>query len=106
MRLRVSEHRALQVRCATCEQVSRGACPADVSSRAQDGARVRACAVSRVEQQHVPFGRVQHLLFDLLGLRLARGTRVGWGQQAARVLAPVEQQIKAALLGAPVLPSR
>ncbi len=103
VRLRVTEHRALHVRCATCEHVSSGSFPADVSSRAQYGPRVRALSVYLVEQQHVPFGRVQQLLFDLLGLRLARGTLVGWVQQAARVLAPVEQQIKAALVRAPAL---
>jgi transposase len=48
-------------------------------------------------------GRVQHLLFDLLGMRVARGTLVGWVQQAARVLEPVERHIKAALGQAPVL---
>jgi transposase len=103
VRLQVSEHRALHVRCPACEQVSSGSFPADISSRAQYGPRVRALAVYLVEQQHVPLGRVQQLLFDLLGLRLARGTLVGWVQQAARVLAPVERQIKAALSQAPVL---
>jgi transposase len=64
---------------------------------------VRALAVSLVEQHHVPFGRVQQLLADWLGMRLARGTLVSWIQQAGRVLGPVEQQIKVALARAPVL---
>jgi len=103
VRLRVTEHRALHVRCPSCEQVSIGPFPADVKSRAQYGARVRALAVYLVEQQHVPVGRVQQLLADVLGMRLARGTLVGWVQQAAQVLEPVERQIKAALSLAPVL---
>lgn len=103
VRLVVTEHQALHVRCPSCAQVSIGSFPADVCSRAQYGARVRALAVYLVEQQHVPFGRVQQLLFDLLGLRLARGTLVGWVQQAARTLQPVAQQIKAALAHASVL---
>jgi len=48
-------------------------------------------------------GRVQQVLADLLGLRLARGTLVGWIAQAARVLEPVERHIKGALSQAPVL---
>jgi transposase len=64
---------------------------------------VRALAVSLLEQPHVPLGRVQHLLADLLRLRLARGTLVGWVQQVARELAPVERQIKDALEHAPIL---
>jgi transposase len=103
VRLRVTEHRALHVRCPTCERVSIGSFPAEVSSRAQYGPRVRALSVYLVEQQHLPLGRTQQLLADLWGMRLARGTLVGWIQQAARVLEPVERQIKAALSRAPVL---
>jgi transposase len=103
VRLLVREHRALHVRCPQCAQVSVGAFPAEAPSRAQYGARVRALAVYLVEQQHLPLGRVQQFLADLLGLRLARGTLVGWVQQAAQVLEPVERQIKAALTRAPVL---
>src|SRR5260221_5614922 len=103
MRLRVTEHRALHVRCPSCERVSIGPFPAHVTSRAQYGARVRALAVYLVEQQHVPFGRVQQLLADVWGMRLGRGTVVGWVQQAAQVLEPVERQIKVALSSAPVL---
>jgi transposase len=53
----------------------------------------------------VPLGRVQQLLGDLFGMRLGRGTLVSWVQQAARVLEPVEQQLKAALRRAPVVHS-
>ena len=56
-----------------------------------------------VEQQHLPLGRVQQLLADRLGVRLARGTWVSWVQQAAQLLEPVEQQIKTALRQAAVL---
>src|SRR5260221_981382 len=97
VRLVVCEHQALHVRCVHCQQVCVGAFPAPVPSRAQYGPQVRALAVYLVEAQFVPFGRVQQLLADLFGMRLARGTLVAWVQQAARVLEPVEAQIKAAL---------
>ena len=103
LRLRVTEHQALHVRCPHCQQVSVGTFPAEAPSRAQYGPRLRALAVYLVEAQFVPLGRTQQLLADLFGLRLARGTLVGWIQQAARVLGPVEEQIKGALRGAPVL---
>jgi transposase len=103
VRLVVSEHRALHVRCLACGHLSVGAFPAEAPSRAQYGSRVRALAVYLVEQQHLPLGRVQQLLADLLGMRLARGTLVGWVQQAVRVLEPVQAHIKAALCQAPVL---
>lgn len=103
VRLVVSEHQALHVRCPRCAHISVGAFPAEVPSRAQYGSQIRALAVYLVEQQHLPLGRVQQVLADLLGMRLARGAVVSWVQQAARVLEPVEQQIKDALVHAPVL---
>jgi transposase len=103
LRLVVTEHQALHVRCPSCNQVSVGAFPAEVPSRAQYGPRVRALAVYLVQEQFVPFGRAQQLLADLFGARLARGTLVGWVQAAARALEPVEAAIKAALGRAPAL---
>jgi transposase len=85
--------------------VSVGAFPAQAPSRAQYGPRLRALAVYLVEAQFVPFGRTQHLLADLLGMRLGRGSLVTWVQQAARVVEPVETAIKAALRRTPVLHS-
>jgi len=42
LRLRITEHRALHVRCPTCQEVSMGAFPAEASSRAQYRPRLRA----------------------------------------------------------------
>jgi len=103
LRLLVHEHQAVRVRCPACGAVSAGTFPSEASSRAQYGPRVRALAVYLVQAQFVPFGRAQQLLADLFGMRLGRGSVVSWVQQAARTLAPVEAQIKAALTGAPVL---
>ncbi len=103
VRLRITEHQALRVRCPTCQAVTAGAFPAEAPSRAQYGPRLRALAVYLVEAQFVPLGRVQQLLADLAGVRLGRGTLVGWLQQAAQTLEPVEAQLKAALQRAPVL---
>lgn len=102
-RLVVTEHQALHVRCPACQQVSVGTFPAEAPSRAQYGPHVRALAVYLVEEQLVPLGRVQALLSDLFSVQVGRGTLVSWVQQAAAVLAPVEDQIKAALRQAPVL---
>ena len=103
VRLVVTEHQALHVRCPACQQVTVGAFPAEASSRAQYGPHVRGLAVYLVDEQLVPLGRVQQLLSDLASVQVARGTLVAWVQQAAQVLAPVEEAIKAALGQAPVL---
>lgn len=51
VRLLVREHRALHVRCPTCQHVSVGTFPAEAPSRAQYGPRLRALAVYLVERQ-------------------------------------------------------
>jgi len=105
VRLVITEHQALHVRCPTCQQVSVGNWPAETPSRAQYGPQVRALAVYLVGEQLVPLGRTQQLLADLFGMQLARGTLVAWIQQAAVTLEPVEAAIKAALQRVPVLHS-
>ena len=54
VRLVVTEHQALHVRCPHCQAVSVGAFPAEAPSRAPDGPRLRAFAVSLVQQPFVP----------------------------------------------------
>jgi transposase len=103
VRLRVTEHRALRVRCPRCQAVSVGTFPTEAPSRAQYGPHLRALAVYLVEEQLVPLGRVQQLLRDLVGVRLGRGTLVRWIQQASVALAPIEAELTAALRRAPVL---
>jgi len=103
IRLRVTEHQALHLRCGACQQVTAAAFPPTAPSRAQYGPRLRALAVYLVDHQLVPYARGQELLRDLLGARLSVGTLVAWVQQAAAALAPVEAQVKVALQQAPVL---
>jgi transposase len=103
IRLVVTEHQALHLRCPACAQVSVGGFPVEAPSRAQYGPQLRALAVYLAQEQLVPLGRVQQLLADLLGIPLGRGSLVGWIQQAARVLEPVESTLKAALRRAGVL---
>jgi transposase len=105
LRLQVTEHQALHVQCPTCQAVAVGSFPPAVSSRAQYGPRLRAFAVYLVEQQLVPYARVQELLRDLCGVALSGGTLVAWVRAAATTLESVEEQIKAALGRAPVLHS-
>jgi transposase len=105
LRLQITEHQALHLRCPACQQVSVGTFPPEAPSRAQYGPHVRALAVYLVEQQLVPYARVQEVLRELLGAAVAGGTLVTWVQEAAAVLAPVEDAIKTALGRAPVLHS-
>ena len=102
VRLGVTEHQALHVRCLACQAVSVGTFPAEAPSRAQYGPRLRAFAVYLLQQQFVPYGRVRELLADLCGASLSLGTLQRWVQQSAVALAPVETRLKTALQRAPV----
>ena len=105
VRLVVTEHQALHVRCPACQAVTRGAFPAEAPSRVQYGPRLRALAVYLLEQQLIPFGRVSEVLAEVFGAQLSVGSLVEWVNQAATILEPVEARIKAALRQAPVLHS-
>jgi transposase len=105
LRLCVTEHQALHVRCPACQAVAVGTFPVEAPSRAQYGPRLRALCVYLVEQQLVPYGRVRELLSDVFAARLSEGTLVAWVQQGAATLAPVEAALKAALARMPVLHS-
>lgn len=106
VRLHITEHQRLHLRCPSCAQVSAGTFPAAAASRTQYGARLRALVVYLVQAQFLPLGRTQQLVRDLFGVRLARGTVVEWVQQAAHTLQPVDAALKVALRQAPVLPER
>jgi transposase len=100
----VREHQGLHLPCPQCQTVTVAAFPtAEVSSRAQYVPQLRALVVYLVQQQLVPYVQVRELLADLFGARLSLGTLVGWAQQAAATLEPVEAAIKAALQQVPML---
>jgi transposase len=103
VRLQVTEHRALRVRCAACQHVSDGAFPPEAPSRAQYGPRLRALAVYLVEQQLLPYERACEVLADMCGAPLSEGTLAVWLQQGAEALEPVEAAIKTAMGQAAVL---
>jgi transposase len=103
VRLQITEHRALRVRCPACRHVSDGAFPAEAPSRAQYGPRLRALAVYLVDQQLLPSERTCEVLADVCGAPLSEGTLTVWLQQSAEALEPVEEAIKGALGQAAVL---
>jgi transposase len=103
LRLVVREEQTLHMQCPACQTVTAGTFSTGAPSRAQYGPRLRALAVYLVQQQLVPYHRVRDLFTDLFGAHLSLGTLVGWVQQAAATLEPVEAAIKAALGHVPVL---
>jgi transposase len=102
-RVVVIEHQAEQKCCPRCQQISAAAFPLDVAAPVQYGAAFGAVAVYLVQQQLLPYERACEVMQDLLGPTMSVGTLQVLVQRCAEHLAPVEQQIKAALARAAVL---
>ena len=102
-RVLVIEHQAEQKCCPTCQQISSGTFPENVSAPVQYGAAFGAVGVYLVQQQLLPYERACEVMQDLLGPTMSEGTLQTLVQRCAERLCPVEQQIKAALARADVL---
>jgi len=102
-RVLVVEHQAQQKWCPACQQVSMAAFPQEVRAPVQYGAACGAVAVYLVEQQLLPYERACEVMEDLLGVPMSVGTLQGLVQRCAQQLEPVEEQIKEALIQAPVI---
>jgi len=102
-RVLVIEHQAQQKCCPACQQISLAAFPDDVRAPVQYGAALGAVGVYLVQQQLLPYERACEVIEDLLGPPMSVGTLHELVQRCAQQLAPVEQQIKAALSRAQVL---
>jgi transposase len=102
-RVVVIEHQAQAKCCPRCQQISAAAFPEDVRAPVQYGAAIGAVGVYLVQQQLVPYERACEVIEDVLGPSMSVGTLQGLVERCAEQLAPVEQQIKAALCQAEVL---
>jgi len=103
LRLQITEHQILHVRCPSCGATTAAEAPAGVSAPQQYGPRLRAMATYLVQQQFVPYARVREVFADLFGAALSVGTLVSLVRLGAARLYGVEQEIKNALRQEPVL---
>jgi transposase len=103
LRLRVTAHRLMHVRCPACGATTAAEAPSGVSAPQQYGPRLRAVATYLVQQPFVPYARVRELLAEVCGASLSVGTLVNLVRHGAERLHGVEHEIKAALRSAPVL---
>jgi transposase len=102
-RVVVIEHQAEQKWCPACQQISVAVFPDDVRAPVQYGAAFGAVGIYLVQQQLLPYERACEVIEDLLGPTISVGTLQAVVQRCADYLAPVEQEIKAALAHAEVL---
>ncbi|MBF6592309.1 MAG: IS66 family transposase [Ktedonobacterales bacterium] len=93
LRLEVTEHQAVAVRCPVCQVVTCGTFPPEVTVPAQYGARLRAVAVYLNQYQLVPEERTHEALADLFGCTVSDGSIATWVDQIAGRLAPTVARI-------------
>jgi len=102
-RLEIREYQGEWKQCPLCEQLTAATFPAEAKACTQFGPRLGAIAVYLMTQQLLPLGRTKETLNDLFGIALSEGTLVRLQARAARILQPIEEQTKAALIAQEVL---
>jgi transposase len=85
IRLQVTEHQLLSVRCA-CGKKARAAAPAQVAAPVQYGPRLAAVGVYLMHGQFLSKDRTARALADLFGAPVAVATVAGWVRRCARTL--------------------
>lgn len=92
VRLVVTEHRALRVRCPACQHISVGTFPPEAPSRVQYGPRLRGLAVYLLDQQLLSYERTSEVLADLCGAPVSEGTLATWMEHGwSKALKPWSQ---------------
>src|SRR5438132_2647764 len=102
-RLIVQEHRAEHKQCPRCQHLTLASFPTAVAAPIQYGPLIGAAAVYLTHQQLLPLERSCEVLSDLVGVQMSEATVGELIKRTASQLAPVEQQIKEALIEAAVL---
>jgi len=95
--LQVTEHQAQTKRCTHCGETTQAAFPPQVTAPVQYGPGVLALGVYLQQYQLLPYARTQELLFDLFGAAPSEATLGRALEEAAGVLAPVEELIRQAI---------
>lgn len=101
-RVLVTEYQGEWKRCPCCQGYTATTFPAEAKAAVQYGPRVGAIAVYLLVQQLLPWGRTCEVLKDLVGVQISEGTLATLLKRTAEQLAPVEEQIKTALMAAKV----
>ncbi len=101
--IEVTEHRAMQVQCAHCGVTTQAAFPEGVTPGAGYGSGVVALGVYAQVYQLLPLERTRELLGDVVKCRPSEGTLVNMLAACAQRVAPINAQIKAAIVCAQVV---
>jgi transposase len=94
MKIEVTEHRSMQVKCSGCGKTNSGVYPAGVNGHVQYGSGVKALAVYSEMHHMISSERTVELLRDTVGVEVSEGTLWNSVQEAGELVAPYESAIK------------
>ncbi len=100
-RLEVTEHQIGLITC--CGQQYRGQFPDLVSQPVQYGSKIKALSVLLSTDYKIPFEKIEQLLGDIYGCTFNESTAISANISCYTALAPIEERIKTALLGSPLV---
>ncbi len=103
IKVQVTEYQAQDVRCPSCQRVTRGTFPEEVRASVQYGPTIKGIALYLLDRQFLPYARTAELLSDLCDCHLSPGTLEAIVAEGAERLIEMEEQIKQALREAEVL---
>ena len=103
IKAQVTEYQALDVRCPSCQHVTRGTFPDEVRASIQFGPMLKGIALYLLYGQLLPYARTAELLSDVCGCPLSPGTLEAFVAEGADRLVETEELIKQALRAAGVM---
>ena len=103
IKAQVTEYQALDVRCPSCQHVTRGTFPDEVRASIQFGPMLKGIALYLLYGQLLPDARTAELLSDVCGCHLSPGTLEAFVAEGADRLVETEELIKQALRAAEVM---
>jgi transposase len=102
-RLRVTEHRAEVVRCASCGRRTKAEFPAGVTATMQYGPSIQARTLYLHDYQLLPYARTAEAMRELFGCAMSAGTLSTAVRRCAAGLIETEVKIKRGLRRSPII---
>ncbi|MDQ3803340.1 MAG: IS66 family transposase [Acidobacteriota bacterium] len=102
-RLRVTEHRAEVVRCASCGRRTKASFPSGVRATVQYGPSILARALYLHDYQLLPYARAAEAMRELFGCAMSAGTLSTAVRRCAAGLLETELKVKRGLRRSPLI---
>lgn len=103
IKLEVTEHQGMHVRCMKCGETTQGIFPEEVTASVQYGSGIKGLMIYLSTQHLLPMERTVELLGDVVNSKPSEGTLMNALNTAAEGLKNFESAVKAAVIRAKVV---